>query len=48
MKSHRILKASGAWSLALAITGSLALAPTAPAGNLSREFNQRGNLTIAD
>ena len=47
-KNHRILKSSGAWGLALAAIGSLALAPTARANNLSREFNQRGNLTIAD
>jgi len=50
MKLNRILTSSGAWCSVLTAVGVMALVSAAPAGNmrLNREFNEPGNILIAD
>src|ERR1017187_393377 len=49
-QTNRILASSGAWCSIFAAVGVMALASAASADNLrlSREFNERGNILIAD
>jgi len=49
-KQNRIPTSSGAWCSVLTVIGVLALAGTVSAGNLklNREFNEYGNILIAD
>jgi len=49
-QQNRVLTCSGTWCSILATVGVMALAGTASAGKmkLNREFNERGNITIAD
>jgi sugar lactone lactonase YvrE len=49
-KKNRILASKGLWCSLLTGVGVMALAATTPAGNfqLSREFNEDGNILIAD
>ena len=48
--NNQIMTSSGAWRSVLTAVGIMALASLAPAGSmkLNHEFNERGNITIAD